>query len=177
MSCRKDVADLDIHHTPIFSCHCISLIIPLWHIADAKGRSATGSEKLPYTLVATPAQFRNLPYGRRKAIEVSALLPRSPFCCLPLPLAHVIIGFADSRFLMNVIDGQSESVARGVRPAHLSAKHASITRSASGRRRRKVINCRRRPHPRSAAAVDGRCVPLARGRGPLSSEQSSYFAQ
>ena len=169
MSCRKDVADLDVPQ-------CISLITPLWPITDAKGRSSTGSEKLPYTLVATPAQFRNLPYGRRKAIEVSALLPRSPFCCLLPPLAHVILGFADSRFLMNVIDGQSESVARGVRPTHLSANHASIARSASLNRRHRFIIRRRRPHPRSAATVDGRCVPLARGRGPLSSEQSRHFA-
>ncbi|KAI1790156.1 hypothetical protein LXA43DRAFT_891478, partial [Ganoderma leucocontextum] len=35
-----------------------------------KGRIFSESDKLPYTLVSTPAQFRNLHYGRRKAIEM-----------------------------------------------------------------------------------------------------------
>ncbi|TBU53670.1 hypothetical protein BD310DRAFT_829673 [Dichomitus squalens] len=37
---------------------------------DTKGRSFTGGDKLPYTLVSTPAQFLSLQYGRRKAIEM-----------------------------------------------------------------------------------------------------------
>ncbi|KAM5534983.1 hypothetical protein V8D89_011356, partial [Ganoderma adspersum] len=38
---------------------------------DTKGRVFSESDKVPYTLVATPAQFRGLNHGRRKAIEMA----------------------------------------------------------------------------------------------------------
>ncbi|PIL22634.1 hypothetical protein GSI_15325 [Ganoderma sinense ZZ0214-1] len=38
---------------------------------DTRGRVFAESDNVPYTLVATPAQFRNLNYGRRKAIEMA----------------------------------------------------------------------------------------------------------
>lgn len=68
----------------MFCNHTHNNTIRIILILDTKSRVFSEIDKAPYTLVSTPAQFRSLHYGRRKAIEVGnhLLLVRLPLSLL-----------------------------------------------------------------------------------------------
>ncbi|KAI0632214.1 hypothetical protein C8Q77DRAFT_1158877 [Trametes polyzona] len=84
---------------------------------DVKGRF---SSRLPYTLVAAPAQLRNMPYGRRKAIEMgraralrdayTQLIEQSGDAdAIPLTVVDVYHWLEDEGFFLRPADGLSEA--------------------------------------------------------------------
>lgn len=74
MTCRTDYETILMDILPTFPMTqkgktiYLTVLYPVKHFIDAKNRSSTST--LPYKLVSSPAHFKTLVTGRRKAIQV-----------------------------------------------------------------------------------------------------------